>query len=109
MLEPILIAGYSCCVIPTDTSVKGFDMSARKTPDAGKLDRLVAEARHNREQREQGYREQALKLFPWSRYSFFIVVASQMARHIQNIRSAATDLCPSALCSQQAVLVGQHA
>ena len=46
MLEPILIAGYSCCVIPTDTSVKGFDMSARKTPDAGKLDRIVAEANH---------------------------------------------------------------
>ena len=40
-------------------------MSIRKTPDAGKLDRIVAEARRNRDQREQGYREQALKLFPW--------------------------------------------
>lgn len=40
-------------------------MSVRKTPDAGKLDKIVAEARRNREQREQGYREQALKLFPW--------------------------------------------
>lgn len=37
----------------------------RKTPDSGKLDRIVAEARRNREQREQGYREQALKLYPW--------------------------------------------
>ena len=27
--------------------------------------RLVAEARRNREQREKTYREQALKLFPW--------------------------------------------
>ena len=40
-------------------------MSTRKTPDTGKLDKIVAEARHNREQREQGYREQALKLYPW--------------------------------------------
>lgn len=40
-------------------------MPTRKTPDMGKLDRIVAEARRNREQREQGYREQALKLYPW--------------------------------------------
>ena len=30
-----------------------------------KLDRIVAEARLNREKREQGYREQALKIYPW--------------------------------------------
>lgn len=30
-----------------------------------KLDRIVAEARLNREKREQSYREQALKLYPW--------------------------------------------
>ncbi|MCB1856953.1 MAG: YajD family HNH nuclease [Gammaproteobacteria bacterium] len=30
-----------------------------------KLDRIVAAARRNREQREQGYREQALKMYPW--------------------------------------------
>lgn len=30
-----------------------------------KLDRVVAEARRNREQREKGYREQALKMYPW--------------------------------------------
>lgn len=39
------------------------------TRDAGssseKLDRVVLEARRNRERREQGYREQALKLYPW--------------------------------------------
>jgi 5-methylcytosine-specific restriction endonuclease McrA len=34
------------------------------SPDSGKLDRIVAEARRARELREQGYREQALKLFP---------------------------------------------
>ena len=30
-----------------------------------KLDRTVAQARRNHEQREQSYREQALKLYPW--------------------------------------------
>ena len=30
-----------------------------------KLDRVVAEARRNAEQREKGYREQALKMYPW--------------------------------------------
>jgi hypothetical protein len=41
-------------------------MAARKdNPDLARLDRVVAEARRAREQREQGYRAQALKLFPW--------------------------------------------
>jgi hypothetical protein len=41
-------------------------MPGKKTPtDNARLDRIVAEARRNREQREQGYREQALKLYPW--------------------------------------------
>ncbi|WP_260293583.1 YajD family HNH nuclease [Sedimenticola hydrogenitrophicus] len=30
-----------------------------------RLDRVVAEARQAREAREKGYREQALKLYPW--------------------------------------------
>ncbi|MEW8506179.1 MAG: YajD family HNH nuclease [Candidatus Thiodiazotropha sp.] len=30
-----------------------------------KLDRIVAEAQRNREQREKGYRERALKMYPW--------------------------------------------
>jgi len=34
-------------------------------PAAGRLDRIVAEARRARESREKGYREQALKLYPW--------------------------------------------
>jgi hypothetical protein len=37
----------------------------KKPADPGKLDRIVADARRNREQREAGYREQALKLYPW--------------------------------------------
>jgi 5-methylcytosine-specific restriction endonuclease McrA len=41
-------------------------MSSSKTrSDKEKLDRIVAEARSNRQQREQGYREQALKIHPW--------------------------------------------
>ncbi|MES9967860.1 MAG: YajD family HNH nuclease [Sedimenticola sp.] len=30
-----------------------------------KLDRIVEEARRNREEREKGYRERALKMYPW--------------------------------------------
>jgi 5-methylcytosine-specific restriction endonuclease McrA len=39
--------------------------SKKKQPDTGKLDRVVAESRRSREQREKDYREQALKLYPW--------------------------------------------
>lgn len=42
-------------------------MTTRKRvdPDHARLDRVVAEARQARAQREQGYRAQALKLYPW--------------------------------------------
>lgn len=41
-------------------------MPSRKLPpDTAKVDRVIAEARQNAEQRAQGYREQALKLYPW--------------------------------------------
>lgn len=41
-------------------------MSTRNpTPDNAKLDRIVAEARRNAGQRDKGYRERALKLYPW--------------------------------------------
>ena len=41
-------------------------MATRKsTPDAGRLDRIVAEARRAQAEREKGYRERALKLYPW--------------------------------------------
>ena len=34
-------------------------------PENNKLDQLVAESRQQRDKREQGYREQALKMYPW--------------------------------------------
>lgn len=37
----------------------------RRSPDASRLDRVVAEARRQRVQREREYREQALKMYPW--------------------------------------------
>jgi len=37
----------------------------KRATDTEKLDRVVAEAQKNRAQRERGYREQALKLYPW--------------------------------------------
>jgi hypothetical protein len=36
-----------------------------KAPDHARLDRVVAEARRARDERERGYRERALKLYPW--------------------------------------------
>jgi len=35
------------------------------TSDPSKLDRIVAEARRDAEKRDRGYREQALKIYPW--------------------------------------------
>ncbi len=35
------------------------------TNNKSRLDQIVANAHHNRTQREQGYRERALKLYPW--------------------------------------------
>ncbi|QTA78201.1 HNH endonuclease [Desulfonema limicola] len=40
-------------------------MAQKKSKDAEKLDRLIAEARQEKERREKGYRERALKMFPW--------------------------------------------
>lgn len=40
-------------------------MAKNKTPDHSRLDRVVAEARRLRDEREATYRERALKLFPW--------------------------------------------
>jgi len=38
---------------------------AIRIPDETKLDRIVADARRNAEQRDKGYRERALKMYPW--------------------------------------------
>jgi hypothetical protein len=41
-------------------------MNTRKpTLDSARLDKVVAQARRDAEQREQGYRERALKMYPW--------------------------------------------
>lgn len=40
-------------------------VAVNMSKDTDKLDRVVAEARRAREERESGYREQALKLYPW--------------------------------------------
>ncbi len=39
--------------------------SNAKPPDSAKLDRIVAEARRASDLRATGYREQALKIYPW--------------------------------------------
>ena len=36
-----------------------------KTNSSGRLDRVVEEARRQADQRAQGYREKALKIYPW--------------------------------------------
>ncbi len=36
-----------------------------KTPDSAKLDQIVAKAHRAAAERDKGYREQALKLYPW--------------------------------------------
>jgi hypothetical protein len=36
-----------------------------KTSDPGRLDRVVADARRAADERAQGYREKALKIYPW--------------------------------------------
>ena len=40
-------------------------MASKKSASEDRLDRIVAQARRYSETREQGYREQALKLYPW--------------------------------------------
>ena len=40
-------------------------MSSNKPPSENKLDRIVANARRDAEQRDLGYRERALKMYPW--------------------------------------------
>jgi hypothetical protein len=44
----------------------GRPMTAKKTKlEQDRIERFIAEARHDQKQREQGYREQALKILPW--------------------------------------------
>jgi 5-methylcytosine-specific restriction endonuclease McrA len=39
--------------------------SKKKNSEQNRLDRFIAEARRNQKHREQSYREQALKIYPW--------------------------------------------
>jgi hypothetical protein len=49
-----------------------------KQPDHARLDRVVAEARKQRASREDGYRERALKLYPW--------ICGRCAREFSGVR-----------------------
>jgi hypothetical protein len=49
-----------------------------KQPDHARLDRVVAEARKLSESRETGYRERALKLYPW--------ICGRCAREFSGVR-----------------------
>ena len=40
-------------------------MNSSKTTSAGRLDKVVADARQARDSREEGYRARALKMYPW--------------------------------------------
>ncbi|WP_254452073.1 hypothetical protein [Duganella vulcania] len=40
-------------------------MTVGKKPDAARLDKIVADARRAADQRELGYRERSLKMYPW--------------------------------------------
>jgi 5-methylcytosine-specific restriction endonuclease McrA len=41
-------------------------MTSKKTKlEQDKINRFIAESRRDQKQREQGYREQALKIYPW--------------------------------------------
>ena len=37
----------------------------KKSSDPGRIDRVIADARRQSDERMRGYREQALKLYPW--------------------------------------------
>lgn len=53
-------------------------MTKHTTPDHARLDRVVAEARKQSEVREAGYRERALKLYPW--------ICGRCAREFSGVR-----------------------
>lgn len=59
-----------------------------KKPDSAKLDKIVADARRNADQRELGYRERALKIYPWicgrCMREFTLTNLSQLTVHHRN-------------------------
>ena len=64
-------------------------MSTQKDPPtSGRLDAIVAQARRERATREQGYRDRALKMYPWicgrCRREFDRETVSQLTVHHRN-------------------------
>jgi hypothetical protein len=53
-------------------------MPKNSSPDHARLDRVVAQARQNSALREAGYRERALKLYPW--------ICGRCAREFSGVR-----------------------
>ena len=62
--------------MPVSLSRFAFIMS--KIPDHARLDRIVIEARAQRELRADGYRDRALKLYPW--------ICGRCAREFSGVR-----------------------
>lgn len=60
----------------------------QKKLDSAKLDKIVADQRRVAEQREQGYRERALKMYPWicgrCEREFTLTNLSQLTVHHRN-------------------------
>ena len=48
-----------------DTTIPATLQYSMKAPNTDKLDKLVADARKSYASRENGYRQRALKLYPW--------------------------------------------
>ena len=61
--EPARPEALKSIMMPSDEINGTVAGTMNKTPD--RLDRVVAEARRNAESRERGYRERALKIYPW--------------------------------------------
>jgi hypothetical protein len=62
---------------------KEVRMASKKTPaDRERQDQVVAEARRYQAQREQSYRAQALKLYPWicARWVAYLLAADNVSR-----------------------------
>jgi len=63
----LLSAPATCAILSISGPFTASDDMAtiKPTIDHKKLDRVVADARRAQDQREQGYRERALKMYPW--------------------------------------------
>lgn len=55
---------YTVPVGITTDCIDGMNMK-KPSINGSRLDQIVADARRHQEEREKGYREQALKLYPW--------------------------------------------